>query len=166
VWAAVWLIGVALVALSWNRTGAALAESLTGASDSLPAALVRVTTDVAHYAHRHAALAAAILIVIQAAVAVLVFAPRRLRLIATGVGAGLALLIWISAEAFGELTSGQATDPNSGPLLILLAGATAGCIRQRSCANRAPLDSVFVDGAEELFVESRSSQQLFNSDAK
>jgi hypothetical protein len=29
-------------------------------------------------------------------------------------------LFWI-AEGFGGLTTGQATDPNSGPLLILLA---------------------------------------------
>jgi len=32
----------------------------------------------------------------------------------------LGLLIW-AAEGFGFLLSGQATDPNSGPLLILLA---------------------------------------------
>jgi hypothetical protein len=32
----------------------------------------------------------------------------------------LGLLIW-TAEGYGGLTTGQATDPNTGPLLILLA---------------------------------------------
>ena len=32
----------------------------------------------------------------------------------------LGLLFWV-AEGFGGLSSGQATEPNSGPLLILLA---------------------------------------------
>jgi hypothetical protein len=32
----------------------------------------------------------------------------------------LGLLFWV-AEGFGGITTGQATDPNSGPLLILLA---------------------------------------------
>ncbi len=32
----------------------------------------------------------------------------------------LGLLIW-TAEGFGALTTGRATDPNTGPLLILLA---------------------------------------------
>jgi hypothetical protein len=33
----------------------------------------------------------------------------------------LAGLIWVFGEAFGEIPTGQATDPNSGPLLLLLA---------------------------------------------
>jgi hypothetical protein len=140
VWAAIWLLGALLLALPWNRTGTALAASLTGATDSLPSFLVRGTVDVAHYASRHATLVVGILIVVQVAGAVLVFGPRRLRQIAAGVGAGLAFLIWISAEAFGELTSGQATDPNSGPLLILLAAATAACIPGRRDGALHPRD--------------------------
>jgi hypothetical protein len=33
----------------------------------------------------------------------------------------LAALIWVFGEAFGEIMTGGATDPNSGPLLTLLA---------------------------------------------
>ena len=33
----------------------------------------------------------------------------------------VALLIWVVAEAFGMILAGGATDPNSGPLLVLLA---------------------------------------------
>jgi hypothetical protein len=35
----------------------------------------------------------------------------------------LALGIWVFGENFGGLLTGQATDPNTGPLLILLAAA-------------------------------------------
>lgn len=34
-----------------------------------------------------------------------------------------ALIIWSAGEHFGGILTGQATDPNSGPLLILLAAA-------------------------------------------
>jgi hypothetical protein len=37
---------------------------------------------------------------------------------------GLAALgIWAVGESFGQIYSGQATDPNSGPLLVLLAAS-------------------------------------------
>jgi hypothetical protein len=39
----------------------------------------------------------------------------------------LALVIWVCGQALGALFSGQATDVNSGPLLILLAGAHRRC---------------------------------------
>ena len=37
------------------------------------------------------------------------------------VGAVLGLTFWIFGQSFGELWTGQATDPNTGPLLVLLA---------------------------------------------
>ena len=36
-------------------------------------------------------------------------------------GAALALDYWVFGEAFGGLFTGLATDPNTGPLLVLLA---------------------------------------------
>jgi hypothetical protein len=35
----------------------------------------------------------------------------------------LALFIWVAGEDFGGILTGQATDPNTGPLLVLLAAA-------------------------------------------
>ena len=35
----------------------------------------------------------------------------------------LALFIWVAGEDFGGILTGHATDPNNGPLLILLAAA-------------------------------------------
>lgn len=52
-----------------------------------------------------------------------VFAPARVVrvvLVLAGVVAGL---LWVVGEGFGGVFSGPATDPNSGPLLILLSAA-------------------------------------------
>jgi len=38
----------------------------------------------------------------------------------------LSLVFWGLDQAFGSLTSGQATDPNSGPVLALMAIAVMG----------------------------------------
>jgi hypothetical protein len=35
----------------------------------------------------------------------------------------VALIIWVAGEDFGGIFAGSATDPNTGPLLILLAVA-------------------------------------------
>ena len=42
------------------------------------------------------------------------------------IGAALAFASWLLIQGLGDLTSGQATDPNSGPLIILLALAVIG----------------------------------------
>jgi hypothetical protein len=46
--------------------------------------------------------------------------PARLTV---ALAVALSLLIWVVGQAFGKVFSGAATDPNSGPLLILLAVA-------------------------------------------
>ena len=52
-------------------------------------------------------------------------------------GAALALDFWVFGEAFGEPFSGIATDPNTGPLLILLALTLYPNRRQRARASGA-----------------------------
>jgi hypothetical protein len=47
----------------------------------------------------------------------------RWRNTAAMLGIAFALAIWVTAEGLGSLTTGQATDPNSGPLLVLLSAA-------------------------------------------
>ena len=57
-----------------------------------------------------------------AAVAVGVFLPATVRP-ALVLAAVAAVVLWITGEHFGALLSGSATDPNTGPLLVLLAAA-------------------------------------------
>ena len=58
----------------------------------------------------------------------------RPALIVAAIAAGV---IWVAGEQFGAIFTGQATDPNTGPLLILIAAAfwpspPAGCRRTRA----------------------------------
>ena len=57
-----------------------------------------------------------------AAVAAGALAPGLTRA-ALVVAAIAAVVIWVTAEQYGGILTGQATDPNTGPLLILLAAA-------------------------------------------
>ena len=50
----------------------------------------------------------------------------RTRVPAAALGLALSLAFWGFDQAFGTLTSGQATDPNSGPVLVLMALAVMG----------------------------------------
>jgi copper(I)-binding protein len=52
-----------------------------------------------------------------------------LRLVAAWTGIVLSVLFWVFGQGLGNLGSGQSTDPNSGPLLVLLAVALIGTVR-------------------------------------
>jgi len=41
-------------------------------------------------------------------------------------GAVVATTFWVLGQNIGQLYSGQATDPNSGPLIVLMALALVG----------------------------------------
>ncbi|MGB6613074.1 MAG: hypothetical protein WBE95_03245 [Trebonia sp.] len=60
--------------------------------------------------------------VVFAAVAAGVLIPGLTRP-ALAVAAVAAVVIWVTGEQFGAIFTGQATDPNTGPLLILIAAA-------------------------------------------
>jgi hypothetical protein len=48
---------------------------------------------------------------------------RITRLPAAALGLALALALWVTTQDFGAVASGQATDPNSGPVLALMGVA-------------------------------------------
>ncbi|MDP9093735.1 MAG: hypothetical protein M3N95_12585 [Actinomycetota bacterium] len=54
-----------------------------------------------------------------------------LRKLALGVGAGVTVIFWIFGQDAGQLFTGHATDPNTAPLILVLAGAVASVPRRR-----------------------------------
>ena len=48
---------------------------------------------------------------------------RRTRVLAAGLGLVMALVFWVTTQDFGRIFTGQGTDPNTGPLLALMATA-------------------------------------------
>ncbi|MGH9298793.1 MAG: hypothetical protein ACRDZT_02635 [Acidimicrobiales bacterium] len=66
------------------------------------------------------------LVLLEILVGLTAFAGTRVRFVGASVGVLLALAFWVFGESIGLVYSGRATDPNSGPLLVLLAIALVG----------------------------------------
>jgi hypothetical protein len=121
VWVTIWgsLAGLALLGYPARRT----ANLFSAMSVGEPGWLADLDRHVAHLAAGHGLLIATVACVVLAGVALGIFLPagpaRAVILVAVAAGLG----IWVVGEDLGTLLSGSATDPNTGPLLVLLAAA-------------------------------------------
>jgi hypothetical protein len=66
------------------------------------------------------------LVTVTAVVGLTGLAGRPWRSAAAAIGAVAATVFWILGQNIGQLYSGQATDPNTGPLIVLMALALDG----------------------------------------
>jgi hypothetical protein len=118
-WLTLWTAFACYLQLPANRAPGAISQAFTNMTSAQPAWLQVPAHALATLTAGHGqtpAIALAALCVLTGAG---IFADRLTRP-ALILAALLGLLIW-TAEGFGALTTGQATDPNTGPLLILLA---------------------------------------------
>lgn len=125
-WTGLWAVGALYQALPGQNTGAALSGALSDAAGDQPRWLGSVTDHLARTIGHHTAFAVALILVqVMIAAAAMVAGPtRRASLLA---GSVLAAGFWAFGQGFGALFSGQATDPNTGPLLLLLALVAHSC---------------------------------------
>jgi hypothetical protein len=65
-------------------------------------------------------------IVLQVLIGLAAFASPRSRLVAGCIGSLVCCAFWIIGPGFSQLLSGHATDPNTAPLVVVLAVALAG----------------------------------------
>ena len=124
-WLILWIGGALLQLLPSQRGTAALHDQL-GSADGTPAWL----TSLHHLAGTvlsHAG-SAPFIAVVAAMVLIGVggLAGRPWRTAAAVAGAVVATTFWVLGQNIGELYSGQATDPNTGPLIVLMALALVG----------------------------------------
>jgi hypothetical protein len=68
-----------------------------------------------------------VLVIIQLLVACFILFPGICRKAAISIGILLSLIFWVVGQSLGTYFTGRATDPNSGPLFILLGIAILGC---------------------------------------
>jgi hypothetical protein len=120
-WLVLWGSLAYFALLPGNRAAQGLNRMVGGMASGQPGWLAGLDHHAASLL-AHQGLAASIvlamaLVVIAAGVYLPVPAVRAALVLAVVVAA----LIWIFGEAFGTIMAGGATDPNSGPLLILLA---------------------------------------------
>ena len=112
-WLVVWLSLATLALLPAGRT---IADTTPGE----PAWLAWTDAHVATALTRHGLLAAVVLAVVFVVVASGTFLPRRAARAAIVLAVAVAAALWL-AQGLGGILTGSATDPDTGPLLALLA---------------------------------------------
>ena len=119
VWSALWLTATALWCLSANRAADAPSEALKTAAGNSMHWLASLQSSLAGTTKGHGEAIAITLAVVSLTVAAGVW--TRLRREALLLGALLAIAYWALGQSLGGLRTGKATDPNAGPLFVLLA---------------------------------------------
>jgi hypothetical protein len=117
-WVALWGSFAYYLLLPANRAPGAISRVLS-VSDGQPAWVAATMSGLSRAADGRGTAISVALAVLCGIVALGVLARETIRT-ALVIAAALGLLFWI-AEGFGAILTGQGTDPNSGPLLILLA---------------------------------------------
>jgi hypothetical protein len=120
VWAPLWVGAAVFQLLPGQNSGQSVASLLT--AEQAPLWLARLDTSVGTWASQHGALTVYGLAVVEFLVGVAALS-RRTRTWALAVGFVLSIAIWVIRQDLGLLYSGQATDPNSAPLIALMAVA-------------------------------------------
>ena len=104
-----------------NRTAQGLHDMIAGMAGGEPGWLAALDRGAAGLLARQGLAASVVLAVLLAAVAGAVFLPPGVARAAVVLAIALSLLIWVVGQDLGGILAGGATDPNSGPLLMLLA---------------------------------------------
>jgi hypothetical protein len=138
IWAVVWSGMGILWLLPANRAGGSISSAISGAVSGEPSWLAHVQLSVAHALGNSGS---SVAVGCAALSFVIGFGPlvSRHTTVFLVAGAALALDYWVFGEAFGQLFTGLGTDPNTGPLLVLL-GLTL-------YPNRVPVRSAADGGA-------------------
>jgi hypothetical protein len=123
VWAGYWVGGAILQIWHGPRTPPDLAATVAEGANGAPGWLSRVDFSLArNLEHVNIAVIDGF-IVLQLLIGVAVFLPARVRQIAAILGIAICAFFWIIGPGFSQLLSGHATDPNTAPLVVVLAVA-------------------------------------------
>jgi hypothetical protein len=120
VWLVLWGSLAAFALLPASRAPGAVSGMLTDGADGAPVWFAWIDTHAASALNHHGLTPSIVLAVLLALVAVAVCLPAPVRRAAIVLAVVLAAALWL-AQGMGELFTGMATDPESGPLLALLA---------------------------------------------
>lgn len=121
-WATLWVGGAVFQALPGQNTGSAIAGALADGADGAPGRLRGLESSVGAWISHHGSPVVVTLVAVEALIGLAALVGRS-RGIAAAAGLALAVAIWVVAQDFGQLYSGRATDPNTGPLIVLMAVA-------------------------------------------
>jgi hypothetical protein len=120
-WLVLWLSLAYFALTPGNRAPQAMNGMIAGMESGEPGWLSAIDRAAAALLAGRGLAASIVLAVAFVLVAFGVYLPRPAAKAALVLAIVTALVIWVVGQAFGMILAGGATDPNSGPLLVLLA---------------------------------------------
>jgi hypothetical protein len=120
-WLVLWLSLAYFALLPGNRAPQALNGMIAGMESGEPGWLAAIDRNAASLVAHQGLAASIVLAAALVIIAVGVYLPAPAAKSTLVLAIVVAAVIWVVGEAFGTILAGGATDPNSGPLLALLA---------------------------------------------
>jgi hypothetical protein len=121
IWLVLWGVLACFALLGVNRSADGLHDLVAAMGPGEPGWLAGLDRHAAHVLDHRGLSVSITLAVVLGVVALSAYMPRRPARALTAVAVAVAVVIWVFGQNFGEVFSGTATDPNTGPLLALLA---------------------------------------------
>jgi hypothetical protein len=123
-WVTLWITGAGLQIAAGNSTGSSFVMMLRDVAPDNAGWIGQADRYLSqlHISNGFVAL----LVAVEILIALWAVVPGRVRQVSVVTGCVIAAAAWVIVQGLGDLTSGQATDPNSGPLILLLAVAVLG----------------------------------------
>jgi len=119
-WLALWVLFGGLMLLPANRHADAFSNAASTAAGLAPWPFAGLDSAIASAAVGRGSGLAGVLSLLMVLIGLGVIVTR-LRNPSLVVGSALSLLFWVTTQNFGGLFTGSGTDPNSGPLIALIA---------------------------------------------
>jgi hypothetical protein len=142
VWAGYWSLAAVLFLLPANRTRTSIQSAVAGMTDGVPGWYAHFLTSVANLFSSSGTQTAWILAAVSVAIGLGPLVARRPGWFLAA-GALLSFLMWAAGQGLvGDVFSGSDTDPNTGPLVILLAAAMVPTVLASKEAWRSPAGEV------------------------
>jgi len=120
-WLVFWLSQAYFALTPVNRAPQAVNGMIASMNSGEPGWLAAIERGGASLVANQGLAASIVLSVALVLIAIGVYLPRPFAKASLVLAIVVALVIWVVAQAFGGILAGGATDPNSGPLLVLLA---------------------------------------------
>ena len=119
-WAFLWIAAAGYQLLPSQATGSALAGWFTASASAAPRWLAPIDSSLATWITHHGAVAVGVIAAVYLLIALGSMSSRTCPW-ALGAGLAVSIAIWVFGQDLGQLYSGRATDPNSAPLIALMA---------------------------------------------
>jgi hypothetical protein len=143
VWAGYWSLAAVLFVLPANRTTTSVQSAIVGMAQGQPGWYAHFLTNLGNLFSTSGTQTAWILAIVAVVVGLAPLFVRRPGVFLLA-GAVFAFLLWIAGQGLvGNLFTGNDTDPNTGPIVILLAAAMTPTVIASRAEWRSPAGEIF-----------------------